>query len=189
MAEYLLEDQDKGARIWNARCGIISCFMRHKQIVFYSQCCCSLPTQIAKIAWGQHGAHLGPVGIRWAPCWPHEPCYLGRHSRGMRRKCVTRFNVDTVIEYRHYLAMSFQVWLPQPKNKIEWMISITDGSTNTRCLNIRTKWAIIKFWWNCVRCEIVICQLKYDTAWSSKSSYLFITTKINDVFLMENGWS
>ena len=23
-----------------------------------------------------HGAHLGPVGPRWAPCWPHEPCYL-----------------------------------------------------------------------------------------------------------------
>ena len=28
-------------------------------------------------SWGQHGAHLGPVGYRWAPCWPHEPCYRG----------------------------------------------------------------------------------------------------------------
>ena len=27
-------------------------------------------------SWGQHSAHLGPVGPRWAPCWPHEPCYL-----------------------------------------------------------------------------------------------------------------
>ena len=27
--------------------------------------------------WGQHGAHLGPVDPRWAPYWPHEPCYLG----------------------------------------------------------------------------------------------------------------
>ena len=26
-------------------------------------------------SWGQHGAHLGPVGARWAPCWPHEPFY------------------------------------------------------------------------------------------------------------------
>ena len=26
---------------------------------------------------GQHGAHLGPTGPRQAPCWPHEPCYLG----------------------------------------------------------------------------------------------------------------
>ena len=22
-----------------------------------------------------HGANMGPVGPRWAPCWPHEPCY------------------------------------------------------------------------------------------------------------------
>ena len=29
-------------------------------------------------SWGQHGAHLGPTGPRWAPCWPHELCYLGR---------------------------------------------------------------------------------------------------------------
>ena len=27
--------------------------------------------------WGQHGVHLGPVGPRWAPRWPHEPCYQG----------------------------------------------------------------------------------------------------------------
>ena len=23
-------------------------------------------------SWGQHRAHLCPVGPRWAPCWPHE---------------------------------------------------------------------------------------------------------------------
>ena len=28
-------------------------------------------------SWGQHGAHMGPTGPMWAPCWPHEPCYLG----------------------------------------------------------------------------------------------------------------
>ena len=28
-------------------------------------------------SWGQHGAHVGPVVPRWAPCWPHEPCYRG----------------------------------------------------------------------------------------------------------------
>ena len=31
-------------------------------------------------SWGQHGAHLGPTGPRWDPCWPHEPCYLGSFS-------------------------------------------------------------------------------------------------------------
>ena len=30
-------------------------------------------------SWGQHGAHLGPIGPRWAPCCPHEPCYQGSH--------------------------------------------------------------------------------------------------------------
>ena len=30
-------------------------------------------------SWGQHGAHLGPVGPRCAPCWPHELCYLRLH--------------------------------------------------------------------------------------------------------------
>ena len=28
-------------------------------------------------SWGRHGTHLGPTGPRWAPCWPHEFCYLG----------------------------------------------------------------------------------------------------------------
>ena len=26
---------------------------------------------------GPTWAHLGPTGPRWAPCWPHEHCYLG----------------------------------------------------------------------------------------------------------------
>ena len=30
-------------------------------------------------SWGQHGAHPDPAGSRWAPCWPHEPCYQGLH--------------------------------------------------------------------------------------------------------------
>ena len=35
-------------------------------------------TQIARFIWSQHGAHLGPVGPRWAPCWPHKLCSQGR---------------------------------------------------------------------------------------------------------------
>ena len=41
--------------------------------------------------WGQHEAHLGPAGPRWAPCWPHEPCYLGRfldHTGAVSLKAV-----------------------------------------------------------------------------------------------------
>ena len=28
---------------------------------------------------GPTWAHLGPTEPRWAPCWPHELCYLGNH--------------------------------------------------------------------------------------------------------------
>ena len=27
-------------------------------------------------SWGQYGAHPGPTGPGWAPCWSHELCYL-----------------------------------------------------------------------------------------------------------------
>ena len=41
-----------------------------------------MKTFIATILWeqgscDQHGAHLGPTGPWWAPCWSHELCYLG----------------------------------------------------------------------------------------------------------------
>ena len=43
-------------------------------------------------SWGQHGAHLGPTGPRWAPCWPHELCYLGTHSRRKRTHVRIHFH-------------------------------------------------------------------------------------------------
>ena len=33
-----------------------------------------------KGSWGLHGTHLGPVGPRWIPCRPNEPCYLGQEQ-------------------------------------------------------------------------------------------------------------
>ena len=37
-------------------------------------------------SWGQHAAHLGPLGPRWAPCWPHEPYYQGTCIGGQPKK-------------------------------------------------------------------------------------------------------
>ena len=31
----------------------------------------------SKVHGANKGAHLGPTGPRWAPCWPHGLCYLG----------------------------------------------------------------------------------------------------------------
>ena len=38
-------------------------------------------------SWGQHRAHLGPVGPRWVPCWPHEPCYQGYNQTWFHTIC------------------------------------------------------------------------------------------------------
>ena len=47
---------------------------------------------------GQHGAHLGPGGPRWAPCWPHELCYLGCLPWRCDMCCVQRLtNVLSVL--------------------------------------------------------------------------------------------
>ena len=37
-------------------------------------------------SWGQHGAHLGPTGPRWDPCWPHESCYKGLYLSSIPKK-------------------------------------------------------------------------------------------------------
>ena len=73
-----------GAMVRSTRCGKIKTdkygkyisynstttkWYTHTRIVHNKTKC----AQIAKL-WGQHGAHLGSVGPRWAPCWPHEPC-------------------------------------------------------------------------------------------------------------------
>ena len=51
-------------------------------------------------SWGPHGAHLGPTGPRWAPCWPHEPCYLGLRcvtapSHYMKLWCYRKFHSNS----------------------------------------------------------------------------------------------
>ena len=49
--------------------------IRHKPVYNVSYRICPCPWKEG--SWGQHRAHLGPTGPRWAPCWPHELCYLG----------------------------------------------------------------------------------------------------------------
>ena len=49
---------------------------------------CVFYTQIAKFM-GQHGAHLGPISPRWAPCWPHEPCFCD--FQNLFKFCATQW--------------------------------------------------------------------------------------------------
>ena len=55
-------------------------------------------SQIAKFM-GPTWAHLGPVGPRWAPCWPHESCYQGCSTfrSSLFLMMSTRTSADTVM--------------------------------------------------------------------------------------------
>ena len=48
--------------------------------------------------WGQHVAHLGPVGPRWAPWWPHELCH-----QGISRPIASyNFGIDCTSKWRQF---------------------------------------------------------------------------------------
>ena len=72
---------------------------------------CSLATQIASFM-GQNGTHPGPTGPRWAPCWPHELCYLGKflsyshHSTYMK---ITKISYAVQIFDRQLLTFCFRI--------------------------------------------------------------------------------
>ena len=51
-------------------------------------------------SWGRNGAHLGPVGPRWAPYWPHDPFYLGNHGICTLFCKIASQRIYFVAEYR-----------------------------------------------------------------------------------------
>ena len=59
----------------------------------------SKTTHIAKFM-EPNGAHRGPVGPRWAPCWPHEPCYLGIYVPHNKRLALSHISkiLATIID-------------------------------------------------------------------------------------------
>ena len=65
-----------------------------------------------------HGAHLGPIGLGWVPCWPHESCYLGYY-------CAQWYNVSRtwllgglnvkgkariIVNIKHHLSAPGPAW-------------------------------------------------------------------------------
>ena len=67
-------------------------------------------------SWGQHGAQLGPVGPRWAPCWPHELCYLGHCTLGITagHHCNALFREGPVMQrgftYSYHHHSTSRTW-------------------------------------------------------------------------------
>ena len=60
-----------------------------------------------------HGAHLGPVSPRWAPCWPHEPCYQGNICSDIPvHHLVTKvFKNGKKKQIRHQFHMANEVYV------------------------------------------------------------------------------
>ena len=91
-------------------------------------------------SWGQHGAHLGPTRPRWAPCWPHELCYLGWFCMCVHiwssKRCIV-VQKDTFKQF--YFVQRYSCWwfgdtnsfLHRPDNRSQFIILIFAFS---RCL-------------------------------------------------------
>ena len=75
-------------------------------------------------SWGQHGAHLGPVGPRLAPCWPHEHCYQGsqhqvelcnaasRHLHLVQEAAIYQWSIVCLIIPRmHHKLGQYYLWI------------------------------------------------------------------------------
>ena len=67
----------------------------------------------------QHWALLGPTGPRWAPCWPHELCYLGGKSNHSLKVGVTMVAAHCCWME---LCCSLRKWQPQVRwaNRDNW---------------------------------------------------------------------
>ena len=98
----------------------------------------------SKVHGDNMGVHLGPIGPRWAPCWPHEPCYRGCFSwirlsswsawpwpkitdvlRGLLFSMLW-WEGQTLFELwlgtgREYSVVPFQHGQMSPKNKRKWL--------------------------------------------------------------------
>ena len=67
---------------------------------------CNVYIYIMYYSWGQHGAHLGPVGPRWAPCWPHEPyIYMAaNHVDCLKVDCTSSVEETEIANDQKYRA-------------------------------------------------------------------------------------
>ena len=61
-----------------------------------------------------HGANLGPTGPRWAPCWPHELCYLGIV---MRPYCLYNGNPVLVRQHLYIETATWEIYCEPAHDK------------------------------------------------------------------------
>ena len=56
-----------------------------------------------------HGANMGPTGPRWAPCWPHEACYLSLHW-----SLSWNQDLNKIVHYHWKIISEIPSWISSP---------------------------------------------------------------------------
>ena len=101
---------------------------------------------------GQQGAHLGPTGPRWAPCLPHEPCYLSTEVWWVVAYVHVYLSTMVSHSYDYYLkTLKLTTITPEVANYFH-ILSRSFGyhkvllTTNTfYTLEFRT-WCVVMYW-------------------------------------------
>ena len=62
-------------------------------------------------SWGHHGANLCPVGPRWTPCWPHEPCYQGIFTCFTKNVCYCELSLIIFAASVYFLYPYYDCYL------------------------------------------------------------------------------
>ena len=123
-------------------------------------------------SWGQHGAHLGPTGPSWAPCWPHELCYLGQHTWLRKGEVI----LASWSQLFHSLYSLHICWFRQPR--------VFQHLTSLLLIDIDWHVSILFFVWN------LSVYLRYASSSNlfSSSGHLHVWWWPFSVYLTHWGW-
>ena len=98
-------------------------------------------------SWGQHGSHMGPVGSRWAPCWPHEPCYQGSREGDQENRVeplgIKTWGMEVQYLLRIGASASNSSWL-EPQNSYE---PLTSNIENSIAIPVRHLFECLQMLW------------------------------------------
>ena len=53
--------------------------------------------------------HLGPTGPRWAPCWSHGLCYLGRYETGVFVYFALNYQPQAPTEHDQIVSLDYSI--------------------------------------------------------------------------------
>ena len=106
-----------------------------------------------------HGAHLGPTGPRWAPCRPHELCYLGQWGtnciKWWHKTTQRRFGLKKIVTF---LRLFFVLFFFDLKLEI-YSLSTFFNFSQPEILKVRLKWILV------IVVAVIIASYMFITYW------------------------